>query len=56
MANIVKKPSEKKDSVTLSITNSVHTKIRKIAKEKGYDSWSHYVEDILISEIKLYNE
>ena len=52
MANITKKPKERKDSVTLSLTNKVHVKIRALAEERGYDSWSHYVEDVLKEEIR----
>jgi len=51
MANIIKKPEDKKNSITLSITNKVHVEFREVT-EKLDLNWSHEVENFMKEYIK----
>lgn len=51
MPNRVKKPEDRKDSITLAITNKVHLKFKIIADMRD-KYWSHEVEAFM----KEYNE
>ena len=51
MANIIKSPENKKNSITLSITNKIHVRYREVI-EKMDSNWSHEIEKFMKDYIK----
>ena len=54
MANLIKKPEDRKNSITLSITNKIHVEFREVTVKRKLN-WSHEVEKFMKSYIKKYS-
>ena len=55
MANIKVAEENKKNSITLSITNHVHVTFRETCEDKGLN-WSHETERLMVEYILKHKE